>query len=75
MVTGLEFGHICNADLCNIQNPNEWNMSVDKMAYDKFLSEEIIYQKYKDKSNSELICDYLVNIINKTYEKDNQLYS
>ena len=62
MIMGLELGHLCKMDVCDLDSPHKWDMTVDKDAYDKYLSEEIINEQFKDKSNGELICDYLKEI-------------
>lgn len=65
MVTGLEFGTLCNANICNMKDPQKWNLQIDKNAYDKFLSDEIIYRGFEVSSNAELICNYLDQITQK----------
>lgn len=63
MITGLELGHLCKMDICNLDSTHKWDMTVNKNAYDKYLSEEIINEQFKDKSNGEIICDYLDKIL------------
>lgn len=65
LVMGLELGRICNADLCNMDNPHKWDMKVNRKAYHNFLVNEIINSSYEDKSNAELICEYINIIFNK----------
>lgn len=62
MVSGLELGRICKTDVCDINDYHKWNLDVNKLAYDEFLENEIVYIQYKRKSNSELICGYLKEI-------------
>ena len=62
IIMGIELGHLCNMDICNLDSPHKWDMKVDKNAYDKYLKEEVINEEFKDKSNGELICDYLGKI-------------
>lgn len=63
MIMGLELGLLCKMDTCDIDLPHHWDMKADKAAYDKYLSEEVINEEHKDKSNGELICDYLEKIV------------
>lgn len=63
MISGLSLGNICNMDICDMDTPHKWDMKVDTAAYDKYLSEEIICEEFKDKSNAEIICDYLTKIV------------
>lgn len=67
LIMGLELGRLCHANICNINAPVQWNMSVDKDAYDCFLNREIICADMKDKSNAEIICAHLEDIFNIHY--------
>lgn len=66
MISGLELGHLCKMDICDLDSPHKWGMSIDEEAYNKYLSEEIINEKFKNNSNGELICDYLDKIVSLT---------
>lgn len=65
MVSGLELGRICKADICDLSNFHKWDMKMNKRAYDKFLENEIVNTEYPDKNNAELIRNYLEEIKNK----------
>lgn len=62
MISGIELGHLCKMDICNMDNPHRWVLNVNKDAYDKYLSEEVINNEFIDKSNGELICEFLDRI-------------
>ena len=62
MVSGLELGRICKADICDLNNYHKWEMKMNKSAYNKFLEDEIINTEHPDKNNAELIRQYLEEI-------------
>lgn len=63
MVTGLSFAEECHANICDMKGEFKWDMSVDAVAYNRFLEKEIIDKDHQSQSNAALICDHLRHII------------
>jgi len=65
-IGGMEFAKKLNAPLVNIEEITDFNLDVDQTAYNDFKYKYIVNKDKTDKTNEELIIEFLQNYENNT---------